>query len=114
MLRKFDSGVMVIQNKAHSDEEVFAKISSLVEKPEALRSGISPSDAALMLGIAPALAKEHLLAAETKGLLSRDVSPDGFRFYANLFKEFDPNNIYRVKEYGLYQLWISSTTSVSL
>ncbi|ONK61675.1 uncharacterized protein A4U43_C08F32410 [Asparagus officinalis] len=95
MLRKFDSGVMVIQNKAHSDEEVFARIKSLAEKPDALRTGISPSDAALTLGIAPALAKEHLLTAETKGLLCRDISPDGFRFYANLFIEFDPKNIYR-------------------
>lgn len=26
MLRKFDSGVMVIQNKAHSDEEVWFRV----------------------------------------------------------------------------------------
>lgn len=110
MIRKFDSGVMVIQNKTHSDEEVFARIKSIAEKPDALRTGISPSDAALTLGIAPALAKEHLLTAETKGLLCRDVSPDGFRFYANLFKEFDPKNIYRVNEYGLFRVWISATS----
>ncbi|XP_020240827.1 vacuolar protein sorting-associated protein 36 isoform X2 [Asparagus officinalis] len=110
MLRKFDSGVMVIQNKAHSDEEVFARIKSLAEKPDALRTGISPSDAALTLGIAPALAKEHLLTAETKGLLCRDISPDGFRFYANLFIEFDPKNIYSIREYGLFQAWISATS----
>lgn len=110
MLRKFDSGVMVIQNKAHSDEEVFTRIKSLAEKPDALRMGISPSDAALTLGIAPALAKEHLLTAETRGLLCRDVSPDGFRFYANLFKEFDPKNVYWVKEHGLFQVWISATS----
>ena len=40
----------------------------LVLKPEALRNGISPSDAAMTLGIAPAMAKEHLLAAESKGM----------------------------------------------
>ncbi|KAK6233705.1 hypothetical protein QUC31_006111 [Theobroma cacao] len=94
MLRKFDSGVMVIQNKSHSDEEVFVRIKSLVTKPEALRSGISPSDAAMTLGIAPAMAKEHLLTAESKGLLCRDVSPDGFRFYINLFPEIDPRDVY--------------------
>ncbi|KAG1365554.1 putative Vacuolar protein sorting-associated protein 36 [Cocos nucifera] len=94
MLRKFDSGVMVIQNKAHSDDEVFARITSLAQKPDALQMGISPSDAALTLGIAPALAKEHMLTAESKGLLCRDVSPDGFRFYINLFKEIDPSDIY--------------------
>ncbi|PKU82272.1 Vacuolar protein sorting-associated protein 36 [Dendrobium catenatum] len=94
MLRKFDSGVMVIQSKAHSDEEVFARIISLAQKPDALKMGISPSDAALTLGIAPALAKEHLLNAESRGLLCRDVSPDGFRFYVNMFKEFELGNIY--------------------
>ncbi|KAF3434338.1 hypothetical protein FNV43_RR25441 [Rhamnella rubrinervis] len=94
MLRKFDSGVMVIQNKSHSDEEVFARIKTLVTKPDALRSGISPSDAAMTLGIAPAMAKEHLLSAESKGLLCRDISPDGFRFYINLFPETHSNDVY--------------------
>uniref|UniRef100_A0A804NBV5 Vacuolar protein-sorting-associated protein 36 n=1 Tax=Zea mays TaxID=4577 RepID=A0A804NBV5_MAIZE len=69
MLRKFDSGVKVIQTKTHSDEEVFARISSLAQKQDALQKGISPSDAAFTLGIAPALAKEHLLNAENKEML---------------------------------------------
>ncbi|KAM0063355.1 putative winged helix-like DNA-binding domain superfamily, Snf8/Vps36 family [Helianthus debilis subsp. tardiflorus] len=80
MLNKFESGVMVIQNKSHSDEEVFSRIKSLVQKPDALKTGVSATDAARTLGIAPAMAKEHLLAAESKGFLCRDVSPDGFRF----------------------------------
>ncbi|CAN6991778.1 unnamed protein product [Brassica oleracea var. botrytis] len=69
MLRKFDSGAMVIQNKSHSDEEVLIvfRIRMLVTKTETLRTGITASDAALTLKIAPALAKEHLLTAETKG-----------------------------------------------
>ncbi|XP_060675622.1 vacuolar protein sorting-associated protein 36 isoform X2 [Ziziphus jujuba] len=96
MLRKFDSGVMVIQNKSHSDEEVFARIKTLVTKPDTLRSGISASDAAMTLGIAPAMAKEHLLTAESKGILCRDISPDGFRFFINLFPEIDPNGVYSV------------------
>lgn len=111
MLRKFDSGVKVIQTKTHSDDEVFARISSLAQKPDALQKGISPSDAAFTLGIAPALAKEHLLNAENKGLLCRDVSPDGFRFYINLFNEIDPRNIYLPKTDGLYQTWISVATA---
>ncbi|KAK3004140.1 hypothetical protein RJ639_019167 [Escallonia herrerae] len=93
MLRKFDSGVMVIQNKSNSDDEVFARIKSLVLKPDALQSGVSASDAAMTLGIAPAMAKEHLLTAESKGMLL-DVSPDGFRFYINLFQEIDPHDVY--------------------
>ncbi|CAI9275019.1 unnamed protein product [Lactuca saligna] len=105
MLKKFESGVMVIQNKSHSDEEVFSRIRTLVQKPDALQTGISATDAARMLGIAPAMAKEHLLAAESKGFLCRDVSPDGFRFYINIFQDIDPNDLYLVKEYGIYDAW---------
>ncbi|KAF4384732.1 vacuolar protein sorting-associated protein 36 isoform X1 [Cannabis sativa] len=111
MLRKFDSGVRVIQNKSHSDEEVFARIKTLVTKPDALRIGISASDAAMTLGIAPAMAKEHLLTAESRGILCRDVSPDGFRFYINLFYEFDPNDVYLVKDYGVYATWIKAVSA---
>ncbi|GLT50020.1 hypothetical protein SLA2020_235340 [Shorea laevis] len=111
MLRKFDSGVMVIQNKSHSDEEVFARIKALVSKPEALRNGISASDAARTLEIAPAMAKEHLLTAESKGLLCRDISPDGFRFYINLFPEIDPSDVYLIKGYGIYSTWIKAIST---
>ncbi|XP_078181953.1 vacuolar protein sorting-associated protein 36-like isoform X1 [Carex rostrata] len=110
MLRKFDSGVKVIQNKSHSDDEVFARISSLAQKPDALRKGISPSDAAFTLGIAPALAKEHLLSAENRGLLCRDVSAEGLRFYINLFNEIDSTNIYSIKSHGLLNAWVLATT----
>ncbi|XP_042515959.1 vacuolar protein sorting-associated protein 36 [Macadamia integrifolia] len=111
ILRKFESGVMVIQNKSHSDEEVFARIKSLVLRPNALWTGISPSDAAITLGIAPALAKEHLLTAETQGLLCRDISPEGFRFFINVFKDIDANNMHLVKEHGMYSTWVSATTA---
>ncbi|KAJ1442500.1 Winged helix-like DNA-binding domain superfamily [Sesbania bispinosa] len=66
----------------------------LVMKPDALRAGISASDAAMTLGVAPAMAKEHLLSAESKGVLCRDISPDGFRFYINLFPEIDQDDMY--------------------
>ncbi|KAL5061895.1 hypothetical protein RYX36_023632 [Vicia faba] len=111
VLRKFDSGVMVIQNKSHSDEEVFTKIKVLVMKPDALRAGISPSDAAMTLGVAPAMAKEHLLSAESKGILCRDVSPDGFRFYINLFPEIDRDDMYLVKDQGIYSSWVGAIPS---
>ncbi|KAH1238203.1 Vacuolar protein sorting-associated protein 36 [Glycine max] len=106
VLRKFDSGVMVIQTKSHSDEEVFNKVKMLVLKPDALRAGISASDAARTLGVAPAMAKEHLLSAESKGLLCRDISPDGFRFYINLFVEIDRD--YIVKDQGIYASWVQA------
>ncbi|KAL6582225.1 Vacuolar protein-sorting-associated protein 36 [Orobanche minor] len=65
-------------------------------KPDALLTGVSASDAAMTLGVAPAMAKEYLLAAEGKGLLCRDVSPDGYRFYINLFLELNPGDIYPI------------------
>ncbi|XP_058211432.1 vacuolar protein sorting-associated protein 36 isoform X2 [Rhododendron vialii] len=108
MLRKFDSGVMVIQNKSYNDEKVLSGIKSLALKPEALQTGISASDAAIMLGIAPAMAKEHLLTAESKGLLCRDVSPDGFRFYVNLFQDINLDDVYLVKDHSAYGLWVST------
>ncbi|XP_047167819.1 vacuolar protein sorting-associated protein 36-like [Vigna umbellata] len=111
VLRKFDSGVMVIQTKSHSDEEVFNKVKMLVMKPDALRSGISASDAARTLGVAPAMAKEHLLSAESKGLLCRDISPDGFRFYINLFPEIDRDDIHLVKDREIYALWVQANHS---
>ncbi|AED90804.1 Vacuolar protein sorting-associated protein 36 [Arabidopsis thaliana] len=114
MLRKFDSGVMVIQNKSHSDEEVMSRIRMLVTKTETLRVGVTASDAALTLKIAPAMAKEHLLSAETKGLLCRDMSPDGLRFYFNLFPEIDPTNLHIVKEFGTYGEWIKATSLLSV
>ncbi|CAE6086747.1 unnamed protein product [Arabidopsis arenosa] len=114
MLRKFDSGVMVIQNKSHSDEEVMSRIRMLVTKTETLKVGVTASDAALTLKIAPAMAKEHLLTAETKGLLCRDMSPDGLRFYFNLFPEIDPTNIHIVKDFGTYGEWIKATSLLSV
>ncbi|CAH9111688.1 unnamed protein product [Cuscuta epithymum] len=110
LLRKFESGVMVIQNKSHSDNQIFARIKSLASEDDALRVGISASDAAMILGVAPAMAKEHLLAAEGQGLLCRDVSPDGFRFFINLFQDIDADQIYFVKDHGIYAKWIASAS----
>ncbi|KAJ0266392.1 Vacuolar protein sorting-associated protein 36 [Hirschfeldia incana] len=114
MVRKFDSGVKVIQNKSHSDEEVMSRIRALVTKTETLRTGVTASDAALTLKIAPAMAKEHLLSAETKGLLCRDMSPDGLRFYFNLFPEFDLTNLHIVKDFGTYGEWVKATSLLSV
>ncbi|XP_047334718.1 vacuolar protein sorting-associated protein 36 [Impatiens glandulifera] len=114
MLRKFDSGVMVIQNKSHSDEEVLSRIKALVLKPCALKTGISASDAAMILGIAPGMAKEHLLNAESKGLLCRDVSPDGFRFYVNLFQEINLDDLHLLQAYGVYSSWVGASIVASI
>ncbi len=46
--------------------------------------GVTSADAAHRLGLAPALAREYLLAAEARGVLCRDDAPDGLRFFPNL------------------------------
>ncbi|KAI4323685.1 hypothetical protein L6164_023272 [Bauhinia variegata] len=79
VLRKFHSEVMVIQNKSHSDEQVFAKLKILATKPDGLRAGISASDAAMTLGVAPAMA------------LSAKV------YYAGI-----------LKDHGVYASWVKA------
>ncbi|XP_024523405.1 vacuolar protein sorting-associated protein 36 isoform X1 [Selaginella moellendorffii] len=84
MLRRFDSGALAIQIKSKSDDEVVARIMRLVDD---LRTGVGAREAAKCLGVAPALAKEHLFSAEARGFLCRDDGPDGLRFYTNFFKD---------------------------
>eukprot|EP00898_Chlorokybus_atmophyticus_P007091 jgi/Chlat1/7383/Chrsp6S07420 len=84
-LRKFDSGVLVVQSKTHNDRQAAEQLQALV-RPSGGREGISISDAAKALGVAPALAREQLLMAESYGLLCRDESADGLRFHDNFFK----------------------------
>ncbi|PWZ05548.1 ATP-dependent DNA helicase PIF1 [Zea mays] len=69
--------------------KVFARISSLAQKPDALQKGISPSDAAFTLGIAPALAKEHLLNAENKGKNPMGCTTRGSPLRWRLTEKFD-------------------------
>ncbi|KAJ6690684.1 hypothetical protein OIU85_006889 [Salix viminalis] len=104
MLRKFDSGAIFIQNKSHSDEEieVFARIKNLVSKPEALWTGINASDAAMTMGYCFSHGQETSLTAESE----RDISPDGFCFFINLFPEINSDDVHRVKDHGIYSLWI--------
>ncbi|KAJ6317250.1 hypothetical protein OIU76_012901 [Salix suchowensis] len=95
MLRKFDSGAIVIQNKSHSDEEieVFARIKNLVSKPEVLWTGINASDAAMTMAFDYI---DWFLASSLKifgrFLLCRDISPDGFCFFINPFPEINSDD----------------------
>ncbi|CAI5951846.1 unnamed protein product [Closterium sp. NIES-64] len=85
VLRRFDSGILVVQLKTHSDEHVTRRIQELVSTNEAQRVGVSIADVAQALGVSPAVAKEELLAAEAKALLCRDDAADGLRFFENFF-----------------------------
>eukprot|EP00271_Cylindrocystis_brebissonii_P013728 TRINITY_DN3390_c0_g1_i1.p1 TRINITY_DN3390_c0_g1~~TRINITY_DN3390_c0_g1_i1.p1 ORF type:complete len:441 (+),score=109.32 TRINITY_DN3390_c0_g1_i1:784-2106(+) len=86
-LRRFESGVKVIQDRSRSDAEMMARIQELVALLGGPREGLSATDAARALGLSPALAKEELLTAESRGILCRDDSVDGLRFHHNFFRD---------------------------
>ena len=79
-LRRFDSGVLAVQSAALSDDAMAAALERMAD---ASGDGICAADAARQLSLPPALAREHLLAAEARGALCRDDAPDGLRFYRN-------------------------------
>jgi len=83
-LRKFDSGVMVIQSVEQNDETVAKRILSIVEKHGPQTS----LDIARTLSISVALAKEQLLTAERMGILCRDETFEGLVFYVNFFTNY--------------------------
>jgi ESCRT-II complex subunit VPS36 len=60
----------------------------MVQKTEAVvteAGSLTSEELARLAGVAVVLAKERLLAAEGRGLLCRDDSVEGLRFYPNLF-----------------------------
>nr|XP_026694428.1 vacuolar protein-sorting-associated protein 36-like [Ciona intestinalis] len=80
-LRQFDTGVMVLQSDSHSDEKVTQQTTQLVTDSTSLSS----EELASIVDISVLLAKERLLLSETSGLLCRDDSDQGLRFFPNLF-----------------------------
>lgn len=48
---------------------------------------LTSSDVAAALSIPLAIASEHLLAAEARGVLCRDDGPEGLRFFRNFFSD---------------------------
>lgn len=91
-LRRFASGVLVIQADTHSDKAVGER---LVKEAEAAGSGaggwgqgLVATQVARDLRVSVTLAMEHLRTAETAKLLCRDESVEGTRFYVNRFDGF--------------------------
>uniref|UniRef100_A0A2M4BR08 Vacuolar protein-sorting-associated protein 36 n=1 Tax=Anopheles marajoara TaxID=58244 RepID=A0A2M4BR08_9DIPT len=80
-LRSFPSGAMVLQLETHDDALVSRRTSELVNQ----YTSISTDELARCEAISLILAKERLLAAESVGLLCRDESIEGWRFYGNKF-----------------------------
>ncbi|KAF9930133.1 Vacuolar protein-sorting-associated protein 36 [Modicella reniformis] len=88
-LRKFDSGLLVIQTMArYSDDEVSTSITKRIQSlpPGA---GLTAVELASAIQISVALAQEQLLMTEARGLICRDESVEGLRFYDNLFVKWE-------------------------
>lgn len=91
-LRKFASGVLVIQADTHSDKAVGER---LVKAAEAAGKGgggwgegLVATQVARDLRVSVTLAVEHLRTAEAAGMLCRDESVEGTRYYVNPFDAF--------------------------
>ncbi|CAJ0581223.1 unnamed protein product, partial [Mesorhabditis spiculigera] len=80
-LHRFPSGVLVLQLKSANVESTVDGTVSLVGS----EGSLSATELAATQGITMVLAKERLLAAESKGLLCRDDTVEGLRFYENEF-----------------------------
>ncbi|CAM9839574.1 unnamed protein product [Hapterophycus canaliculatus] len=96
-LRRFASGVLVIQADSHSDKAVGEKLVKAAESSGAedgasagfgWGGGLVATQVARDLRVSVTLAVEHLRTAEAGGLLCRDESVEGTRFYANPFDRF--------------------------
>jgi ESCRT-II complex subunit VPS36 len=117
-LRKFPSGVIVVQGSQFSDTQLCKNIEQLLQQKsqggaapgslpttDALPTPPGGSSNSFVAGLGPALsaadvsaalvlpmtlAKEALLVAESSGVLCRDDGPEGLRFFRNFFREAQP------------------------
>ncbi|KAJ3051259.1 hypothetical protein HK097_007758, partial [Rhizophlyctis rosea] len=80
-LRRFDSGLLVVQSESESDENVCRRVWEVVKKRE---GGVTKVEVARAVGVGVVLAGEWLLMAEKKGLICRDDTVEGLRFWDNL------------------------------
>ncbi|KAL7481926.1 hypothetical protein ACHAW6_007604 [Cyclotella cf. meneghiniana] len=91
--RVFASGVAVIQDDAFDDETMAKRLAGLATQsiksqsatPRESVGGITAMDVSRALKISALLAYEHLLSAEQRGWVCRDVTIEGIRFFPNLF-----------------------------
>ena len=67
--------------------QVCIRIGQLVAAQEGAGPAVTASDVASALTVPLAIASEHLLTAEIRGVLCRDDGPEGIRFFRNFFKD---------------------------
>ncbi|RDD39386.1 Vacuolar protein-sorting-associated protein 36 [Trichoplax sp. H2] len=84
-LREFDSGVLAVQSESHSVEVIVEKITKIIKS----KGCITAEELSPLVKTSITVAKEGLSAAENLGMVCRDDSVEGLRFYLNRFMK-DP------------------------
>ena len=88
-LRRFDSGVLVIQAASLNDTDIARQLvelcSSGCKVGDSMYVGKLATEFSQALGLSLPLCKEQLAMAEQRGALCRDESVVGVRFFPNLF-----------------------------
>ncbi|KAK9488383.1 EAP30/Vps36 family-domain-containing protein [Lipomyces starkeyi] len=93
-LRKFRTGVVVVQEAYYSDDAVNSMLMNWIKKTSCERGislGVTAQDVNQRFGWSVTIALEELEIAEVSGNLSRDSSVEGTRFYENLINTFQWN-----------------------
>lgn len=80
------SGFGVLQSEGHSGEAITLRIVEAITGAPA--RGMAPVEVSRELVLPLLLTKQYVLAAERRGLLCRDETLEGIRFYPNLFASF--------------------------
>ncbi|THD23719.1 Vacuolar protein-sorting-associated protein 36 [Fasciola hepatica] len=80
-LKRFPSGLMVLQLASENESETLQSTAALIQE----RSSLTAEELSRIVGVPLLLARERLLAVEEVGLVCRDDSLAGLRFYPNRF-----------------------------
>ncbi|ORY04710.1 Vps36-domain-containing protein [Basidiobolus meristosporus CBS 931.73] len=84
-LRKFSSGLLVVQSLSQSDDAIAQHLFELIKANGAL----SAIDIAEVESVPVVLITEQLLMTEARGLICRDETIEGIKFYENLLIRSD-------------------------
>ncbi|TPX70015.1 hypothetical protein SpCBS45565_g02068 [Spizellomyces sp. 'palustris'] len=84
-IRQFDSGLLVVQAATHSDEETARRVHAHVK---GAKDGLKAVDLAPLEQVSVVLAVEQLLLTESRGLICRDDTVEGLRFFDNIITNY--------------------------
>jgi len=82
-LRRFDSGVLVVQSLNNSDQAISKQVADAIK----ISGPQTAFDIARAKNVSIALATEQLLTAERMGAICRDETYEGTTFYLNFFAD---------------------------